>query len=1824
MAEFKLGRIRFVWKNLWNSSTTYYRDDVIRYGGKTYICIEGHTSAGDFYIDLDAAKWNLASDGQEYKGNWTGSTYYKLGDLVTWGSLVYICSTGHTSQTYLEDDQSKWETFATASFDWKGNWSTATYYKLGDVVRYGATVYRCNDSHTSAATATLGLEDDILKWDIVTQSFDYKGTWSNSTVRYKKNDVVKYGGGLWICTLYHTSNVAVTFETDEDNGRWGQFVEGLEFEDSWSSVTVYQPGDVVTYGGYQYVAKTNHSNQTPTSSSTNWDLFSTGFKFIGDFALATGYKVGDVVRLNGYTYLCTGDHTSSSGNKPPLTTYWQRLNYGYKWRSAWADATAYELGDSVKYNNFTYVCVLTHTSATATNRPDVDTLGTYWNLLTGGVETTVMTTQGDIVYYSGSGPARLPIGTDGQVLKVTAGNLSWDTWGQVDGVYYVEPNGTDELDYGYTLDKPFKTVRYAAERVEAGHRNPNVKTSLEKNRSFIQAEIFNWVTYQITGGAGIWTGFVNDNEYLTEVEFGKIVDALVWDISHGGNARSRSIAASYFSGGTLVAAMTDEADQFAAALGYMATLIDAVISNVAPAANYQTLNSVPSPITQVINTALVEETGAQAALETLLDVISDPVDSGLFSTIVVERKPTHTIFVKTGEFYEVTPIIVPENTAVVGDELRSTRILPAGSLVDSADTPYSLAGLARLEAIIGNISRNIAVTPSVGNTETQVTTRPAGSAGAGTVAAELVQQMQDYINWGVNGATGDSTVPLSAGSNTPETSTGYTYAVESIEANRAFIKAEILAYIAVTYPSYVYDSAKCARDVDRYLDAIKYDLIYTGNYKSLLAARYYVNAVNGCLEEDMFYMRNGTGLRNCTVQGLTGTLGSPNAFGTRRPSAGAFVSLDPGWGPNDTKAWIINKSPYVQNVTTFGTACVGLKIDGSLHNGGNDSIVANDFTQVLSDGIGVWCTELGRSELVSVFSYYGHIGYLAEHGGKIRATNGNSSYGSFGCVAEGFDVSETPITGTVNNRAYEAEIGNVFTNGNSILRLEYKNAGSEYTTSNNAFTFTGNGFGATVVGDEIRDGAVFEVRMLTAGADYGYPSGIAQTGNTTSITLSGADTGISTQYLGMRVVVASGKGVGQYGYVQAYDSGTKVATIYKESTGTAGWDHVVPGTTIESTLDLTTVYQIEPRIEFTAPTYTASSRTMPSSSNWTSVAFGGGKFVAVASGGTDSAYSSNGTSWTAGGALPASATWSSVDSGVISSTTYHVAVASGGTNAAYSTNGGTSWTAATLPASVTWTSVAFGGSRFVAVASGGTDTAYSTNGTSWTAGGALPSSTTWNSVTYGKNKFVAISGASGASTAAAYSTNGTTWLAATLPASANWTSVTYGNGRFVAVATGSANAAYSFDGITWVSATLPASSTWKEIHYGQGTFIAIAGYGGGTSVAIATSTDGITWTSRAVSSAAWATVGFGNPSNNPIWTIIATGATSALSIPNITRTQGRAVVASGQISAINLWEPGSGYASVPTITITDPVNTSEATYTVRTGNGALGSPSIVSGGVGYSATGAFMTGEGYRDQYQNGFYVNMSGLTSVPIAGSNVVFDGNSSVYKLVSVTELLGSGPYTARLQLSPEVTIALAPEHLTTATIRIRYSQVRLTGHDFLDIGTGNFANTNYPGTPLIAPDQTKETKEFGGGRVFFTSTDQDGNFRVGDLFSVEQSTGRSTLNANAFNLSGLQELQLGSVTLGSSNTAVNEFSTDGTFAANSDSIVPTQRAIRTYIESQIGGGGAILNVNTVTAGDVVISTNQITTTSGGPININKRMNFKQGVDGSPLALNYFLASS
>jgi hypothetical protein len=494
--------------------------------------------------------------------------------------------------------------------------------------------------------------------------------------------------------------------------------------------------------------------------------------------------------------------------------------------------------------------------------------------------------------------------------------------------------------------------------------------------------------------------------------------------------------------------------------------------------------------------------------------------------------------------------------------------------------------------------------------------------------------------------------------------------------------------------------------------------------------------------------------------------------------------------------------------------------------------------------------------------------------------------------------------------------------------------------------------------------------------------------------------------------------------------------------------------------------------------------------------------------------------------------------------------------------------------------------------------------------------------------FVAI--ASGGSTAAS-SSDGITWTARILPgSSASWTSVAWGNGRFVAIASGGAVAAYSLDGMTWYLSSLPASTTWTSVGYGQGLFFAVAS---GT-LSAATTTDGLTWTSRSLTtSASWSAIAFGNPAHIPTWVAISSTTTTNTINAGAT-TLGRASVASGKISLIKIWEPGSGYSTAITATVTDPNITTAAILLPRTGNGVLGNPTFVNQGSGYrsSTTVTTVGGTGYADTYQNNKYLYVSGLSTVPTPGAALTIGVLSAIYRIVVITDLSGGA---ARFQVSPPLTNENAPEHGIGLSIRQKYSQCRITGHDFLLIGTGNQTATNYPNVDVTTAISYRQMTESGGGRVFQTSTDQDGNFMVGNLFGVQQASGIVTISADQFSLAGLNQLTLGGFALGTNSVVVTQFSTDSFFTANSDSIVPTEKAIKTYLARNVAGGGSNAQTGQITAGTVGVGgPNKIFSSTLSQVIVTNPMHFRQGplggvngavggITGMMLAHEFFAAS-
>ena len=114
------------------------------------------------------------------------------------------------------------------------------------------------------------------------------------------------------------------------------------------------------------------------------------------------------------------------------------------------------------------------------------------------------------------------------------------------------------------------------------------------------------------------------------------------------------------------------------------------------------------------------------------------------------------------------------------------------------------------------------------------------------------------------------------------------------------------------------------------------------------------------------------------------------------------------------------------------------------------------------------------------------------------------------------------------------------------------------------------------------------------------------------------------------------------------------------------------------------------------------------------------------------------------------------------------------------------------------------------------------------------------------------------------------------------------------------------------------------------------------------------------------------------------------------------------------------------------------------------------------------------------------------------------------------------------------------------------------------------------------------------------QDGNFRVGELFEVEQATGTISINASFFELDGLEELRLGGVVLGGTGAVIREFSTDPTFAANSNNIVPTQKRLAQICNPRVSPHGSDVAVNRLNAGNISFEGQKIFKVLGGEIKI------------------------
>jgi hypothetical protein len=1175
----------------------------------------------------------------------------------------------------------------------------------------------------------------------------------------------------------------------------------------------------------------------------------------------------------------------------------------------------------------------------------------------------------------------------------------------------------------------------------------------------------------------------------------------------------------------------------------------------------------------------------------------------------------------------------------------------------------ALAGLKQLFAISGiNKSRDLA-----NNTITTPASR--------TALTNSYSIITDALTNGI------ASVPTATFPDYVGISSNVSKAKTILQANKQFIRSEIVAWIASNYSVKAipnYSAVTMSNRIGYIVDALTYDLAYGGNSSTYDLALWYYLGGNQILGQETYYAAAFTRLQtiiaqivqNATVTVSAGNLQTqntslPTATATEASTLTSLASIlidyvaDGVFGtpttrtaptlPSDSSYTTVKsdrlaiqtaKTSIQTGVDNFLQAGAGLSIN--IEMGGNRSMLANDFAMINDLGYAIVVTNGGASEQVSTFSYYCHTHYWSNNGGQIRSVAGSNAHGDYGLRATGYDVTELPdsvnlaydmvqtayvykqgsvagqMTPTATTQALavwiigweyipmnntEMEIdhslqGGVVTrylvstvehtsitvNGQNILKLNLSTAGTNSTSS-------------TGLASALYDGQVVTLRM-TQNIKFLNIDNVKPTRPSTAVQY-GDNLADIYRIIAYNLTEASGEILpantavlqadATFNYYRFTTDGTSVTQLDpQDSSKTQGSKVGDNKIAVLQISQQTTIDQINKGIYlfgwagrvhrvlgYTVPLFIATGSVQ------TYTAPGGIPTLVV----TNVAGTIVAGEQVTGSGITGGTTVVSVTTSVSGSTTTATVILS---------------TAATSPSGTITFGVAKNGYLTIdpnPVYNNGSD-GTGISAMTWLSTSSGPTGTTYKLVKFAipfATRYPVVDSYITIANQANTSYNGTYQISAI----GNSTQITVGDTSqllvdMIVTAPGAPNA------------YVPTSCIIQSIDSPtQFTVSPAAWIPSGTSVsatAVATlSSVSITNAGSGYTTAPTITVSGGGALNQAIVTCS---------------------VLNGSINQVVVVSPGYGYTSAPTLTLSygnavlSPVLTANPTTTVVTTTGVSTNTISV---VYPTDPGSFTAGSGitvssFGTKTGTGPYSVVLNIPSSTIT--------NGAWYRVTGNTNILYNGYYQATSGGSAQTTITLAypynPGSWSTATtttvtkevtsasgtplglakpfststafnirlgypagepgqITTRISTCRATGHDFLYIGTGSYTTTNWPtviyGNPAQAADQSKEILEEGVGRVFYVTTDQNGVFRVGRFFTVDQGTGAVTFSASIAlsNLDGLGFKR---------GVVVSEFSTDSSMTNNASDTVSVQSAVRAFVDKRLGldYGGTPIPVNSL----------------------------------------------
>ena len=194
------------------------------------------------------------------------------------------------------------------------------------------------------------------------------------------------------------------------------------------------------------------------------------------------------------------------------------------------------------------------------------------------------------------------------------------------------------------------------------------------------------------------------------------------------------------------------------------------------------------------------------------------------------------------------------------------------------------------------------------------------------------------------------------------------------------------------------------------------------------------------------------------------------------------------------------------------------------------------------------------------------------------------------------------------------------------------------------------------------------------------------------------------------------------------------------------------------------------------------------------------------------------------------------------------------------------------------------------------------------------------------------------------------------------------------------------------------------------------------------------------------------------------------------------------VDTITVTNGGSGYTTAPTVTIAAPAGPSGITATAFASilNGSVTEITLITSGSQYTSTPSI--------------------TISAPGSGTTATSTATTApIYYTINSSTPIVSGTTTLTLEENLNNTVS------TGSTVYFfQVSKITASSHTFEYVGSGNTIATATPSRGGVAIP-ANEIIETAGGRVVFTSTDQSGNFKIGNDITINQNNG--TITGRAF---------------------------------------------------------------------------------------------------------------